>query len=693
MELPHLSVRNATLAAREWSASQVGLLVRVEVLVTLSCVLLTALVFLGSSRRTSRSAAFRLVVWLVLMLSYPAVSYTIGLMQSGSFHNDMVVVWACFLLGCSDGIATCSVDGSDNQARIMLNQATQVLYVFLLLLSYINSLHLHLKILLLLLWLLNVAKLGTRLQSLMSVGRERILTADNWHISMYMANSNEEVKRVYDFDPETMKGYKYVVTGEKIMRDGSGEYKLDTTDDYLVTVDKVWRCEGGLLSKAWIGSGKFRDLCLSYALFKLLRRRLNKSPLHDYDDIRTAVFFQRGIAGGDLHQDHERMFRLIEVELSFLYDFHYARYPSPKQTLIPETVMFVAAMALGLCTLFSSPLLHYTNNPAAGDNISMGLVDIWLARLVIVLFVILELFQYLSLVLSDWHKVKLLCRYVRRRSWHGHRVLETLLWLVCRATLTTRYWSDSVGQYSILHACFEKERSWILRMPIHEWVKTRVIEARRVTRRSLPVSVKRAIHQHLRSDWLCYSVMYGDRTLQRNNLQTDFEWSTSRYRYGYIGNLLIWHIATAILGADAGAGARASPDHEVATTLSNYCGYLLFQAPELQHLRINRCRSEGDMFVKLFAFQPSATNTREEAILADGVRLRSLIWANIPDEQQRWKVLAEMWVELLLSVTPSDNVSAHVKMLATGGELITHLWALLTHGGIIERPTPATIWS
>jgi hypothetical protein len=52
----------------------------------------------------------------------------------------------------------------------------------------------------------------------------------------------------------------------------------------------------------------------------------------------------------------------------------------------------------------------------------------------------------------------------------------------------------------------------------------------------------------------------------------------------------------------------------------------------------------------------------------------------------RWNVLAEMWVELLLSVAPSDNVTAHVEKLATGGELITHLWALLTHGGIIDKP-------
>jgi hypothetical protein len=51
------SVGNVTRAATEWAASPVGRLVRVEVLVTVSCTLLATLVFLGSGRRTSRSAA------------------------------------------------------------------------------------------------------------------------------------------------------------------------------------------------------------------------------------------------------------------------------------------------------------------------------------------------------------------------------------------------------------------------------------------------------------------------------------------------------------------------------------------------------------------------------------------------------------------------------------------------------------
>lgn len=717
------SVRNATDAATAWAATPVGILVRVEVLVTVSCTLLATLVFFGSGRRTSRSAAFRFLVWLVLMLCYPAVSYTIGLIQSGSFRNDLVVVWACFLLGCADGIFACSVDDSDQQSRTVLNQATQVIYVLLLLLSYIGSLPLQLKVLLLLLWVLNLAKLGMRLWSLLTAGRDRVLTADNWLISNYMAH--DYVRSVSDFDPETMRGYRYVVAGHKDVEEGCAEYKLELTDD-LVTVERLWQHDGyagSLLTqknKPSSSSSKLKDLCLSFALFKLLRRRLggsNSPMIHERDDIRTLVFARNGLAGGD---DHERMFRVIETELGFLFDFFYARYPSPKQSLIPETAIFVASMALSLSTLFCPAMLRYHNPKPGSSGGGMSFVttsiDIWLARFVIALFLILELYQYMSLVLSDWHKVKMLCRYVRKPSWQGHPLMERLLWLMCRATLTTRYWSHSVGQYSLLHACLKSNRSCILaRMPLHKWIKGVLTGMKTVSRRSLPVTVKRAIHRLLRSEWLS-NLKYGDRTLQRNNMLQNFDWSTSRYPYGAVGSILVWHIATAICGAkqlEAAADHRPSTDssstdsHEVATTLSNYCTYLLYQAPELvtdkiydarllmealqnkiqRFLKHKGCRYKDDMFDQLSRFQSGELDGGyEKTILADGIKLSYQIFDEMPDEAMRWNVLSEMWVELLLSVAPSDNVTAHIKKLATGGELVTQLWALLTHGGLIDKP-------
>lgn len=40
---------------------------------------------------------------------------------------------------------------------------------------------------------------------------------------------------------------------------------------------------------------------------------------------------------------------------------------------------------------------------------------------------------------------------------------------------------------------------------------------------------------------------------------------------------------------------------------------------------------------------------------------------------------------MILFVAPSESLDAHAEAIARGGELITLLWALLAHAGIVDR--------
>lgn len=71
-------------------------------------------------------------------------------------------------------------------------------------------------------------------------------------------------------------------------------------------------------------------------------------------------------------------------------------------------------------------------------------------------------------------------------------------------------------------------------------------------------------------------------------------------------------------------------------------------------------------------------------IFQSGAKLRKQL-EEIEDVTRRWKVLADFWCEMMLCVSPSDNVNEHIEQLTRGGEFITHLWALLSHAGILER--------
>ncbi|TVT98339.1 hypothetical protein EJB05_56362, partial [Eragrostis curvula] len=72
----------------------------------------------------------------------------------------------------------------------------------------------------------------------------------------------------------------------------------------------------------------------------------------------------------------------------------------------------------------------------------------------------------------------------------------------------------------------------------------------------------------------------------------------------------------------------------------------------------------------------------QERIITMGARLGWLLIEKISDDVARWKLLSEVWADLLVHIAPSWNTDAHKKHLATGGEFITHVWAILSHCGV-----------
>ncbi|KAF8650578.1 hypothetical protein HU200_063955 [Digitaria exilis] len=411
------------------------------------------------------------------------------------------------------------------------------------------------------------------------------------------------------------------------------------------------------------------------------------------------------------------MYRVIETELGFLFDFFYSRYPSHKQSLVPETIVFATAAALSMSSLFSSTLMHYNYNKYGGGgaiNSSNSVVgtrfDIWLARLVIFMFLILETVQYLSLVLSDWHRVKRYCRFClhyRREANEVKLFLRGLIFLAWELVSNRKYWSNTVGQYSLLHACI-RSRLWL-----PGWMSSFLI---RTTHRHLPNSVKDAIAEELKNSLPTImnqqGIVYYEAEHMTLEVASGGRVVKMRIPKPTIGNILILHIATTICGwkqqQQADQQVHHGEDQETASTISAYCAYLICDAPELITDNIYEarlllegvkrrapgclgdCRSEDGMYTKLleYSFKPPKEDDDEYmAILAQGVSTYRLLASKFPDDAERWKLLAQLWVKFLLSnVAPSNNLAAHVKRLASGGEFITHLWAFMTQGGFVKQP-------
>ncbi|CAL4899347.1 unnamed protein product [Urochloa decumbens] len=248
------------------------------------------------------------------------------------------------------------------------------------------------------------------------------------------------------------------------------------------------------------------------------------------------------------------------------------------------------------------------------------------------------------------------------------------------------YWQNKLGQYSLLelvrcnsspskalHACLEFAR--VRHLAFEDYIVRR--SAGKPTRPvDLSAEVMKALLQTLErtqgnltngesalrsngADHLVWACSHDD--MSQPDSSTNCAHKRDKLQVFVI---LTWHIATGYceMGTNARGGRPNSHHLDIATKMSKYCAYLVVSAPKLL---------PGHHFDTSRVFL---------AVVKEAVPF-------LQSEQDKYEamVLADFWAEMLLYVAPSDNVKEHVECLANGGEFITHLWALLTHAGILDR--------
>ncbi|KAJ4765760.1 hypothetical protein LUZ62_076135 [Rhynchospora pubera] len=188
--------------------------------------------------------------------------------------------------------------------------------------------------------------------------------------------------------------------------------------------------------------------------------------------------------------------------------------------------------------------------------------------------------------------------------------------------------------------------------------------------------------------------------------------------------ILVWHIATTLFHHQELIPPQQNNDafkknREVALALSTYCYYLVVYLPNLLPDEVEwtekevyeRLRNQIFIIDRSFTQEPTRKDRCDYAmssitldvnsVLGKGVKLaKKLVEFAAPpsdvegqdgNETQVWTMLSEFWAEMMLFIAPSDNVKGHEEILESE-ELITQLWALFTHAGILTR-TKLTEWN
>ncbi|KAJ4802179.1 hypothetical protein LUZ62_014745 [Rhynchospora pubera] len=662
------------------------------------------------------------------MVSDPIISLInqgIGFATAYTNQNDIYMIWVLVLIMAYENVSTISSCSLMEQASTRWSRECISLYncfvAGYLIIKYKGRGDFYPS--LLVLWLLLVAKFFIRVKSY--VRAERAYGLENANlVSDYMKSEHKLSNSSDAIDPLIMQGYKYLVMGEEKVdpRTEAPDYTTEVElTDHVVTVEKVWSCKERLLHPSVDTEGRLKDVCLSFALFKLLRRRYFGYPAAEAQGdrkLKTRRLLLDGLlcakAQGEV--DKERVFRVIKMEIGFLRDFFFTRYPVGFASGFPILNVMLLGGMLGVTLWIATQAFHQHKY----RNVRYS--DYIITDALLILLMVIEFFEVFTFVFCDWAKVIIVCRNVRSNFSHVasqllssseaslqkthislscYKVLATLCKL--RLSLSVK---NTLGQYSLVRNC---NKTSLRRSRVRcFFIPTCAVQKSKAPPRGLKKSKAVVLSKYVKNaifDTLVRSrgeLTNGTVALQRcgQSIFHDLQWTLNLATP--VHTIMVWHIATSFCAIhpvkEGGNKESIEPDFTVATHLSNYCAYLVAFLPDL--LPLTTSNSLKYMLWKVFEEtceffhrerkleakykMMMSCGDGDGKIIHRGSSLGRYLSENINDDTQRWKMIAEFWSEYILFIVPSGSTRAHIQELGNGSEFITHLWALLYHGGIID---------
>ncbi|KAF3338278.1 hypothetical protein FCM35_KLT17115 [Carex littledalei] len=565
-----------------------------------------------------------------------------------------------------------------------------------------------------------------------------------------------------------MKGYKYLVWGEDKQKVKSDplEYKVRlevTNRKKFITTNKVWEHNGVLLGER-NKSNDLKDLCLAFALFKLLRRRFFGLPIHEANKQKTKELVLKGLIQ---NKNYDRAFEIIAAELAFLNDFFFTRYPVIFARGFPFLRLALSLSVIGVA-LYLTVIFYHSSGRLADylSKTSNGIAVTWILLLILAVKEFCEMVFY---VMSDWTKVVLISNYVQKPLWRRCTPIVCLAKLLCNCKIVKMRWHGILWQYNLLQS-FRYKVPQLSGFPLYTWTP-------RVFYKHLPgyqgsprntflKEVKEAICKSLKE--LCEKPEDLDKYLSRvanshhehldQKIPLTSEFATETQK------ILVWHLATCyceIKLAKTSQNTQTQSEYKAATALSQYSAHLLvwcshllpgrslvatrlfkYTLEETRNLLVGSCKSWGDVVDELENLvkendggkdETKVSNDHKDAkereqnlskrdrrrkkgpfqqdsvlskrdrrrkkeqdrarvitnkIIRVGVKLGGSLFALLAengtgDDTKLWKFLEEFWARYLLHLAALVSPDDHKKLLSEGGEFLTHVWALLSHAGVL----------
>lgn len=683
------------------------------IMVLLLLLYMMMFVLVTFSRRRFRNIIGRLK--LLDAVCDSILAYILGAMQAAPFKNKLFPVWALVLVNFRASVNSLSGYGTYTELRIILK---------LLAVAYMNITQgsKTWRIPFWVFWSFLVLRSINRIYARRMISKSLWLGRSSELLQDYMGSSNLAPDGC---DPTTMEGYRYLVYGESKQSNGGTtgpSLGIDDGSSSLVTLDMIWRCP----QLRWIrAGGMLKEQCLAFALSRLLRCRLEGAPLHVASVNMTRKLICSRIIPSDDGAERT-LFRILKLDLMFLNDYLHTSYPSIfSEGLRSLAFTFLQSVVrYGMALWLAVDIRHVYRPVSVRVPFNVDVIITWVAMFYVLFMDVWDIVRY---SLSNWAKVLYLCKYVS--SSQTVLLMRPLVSRAMASIVSSRIESGddavmmTMGQYVLLQSFNGTTRPKFVNAPLS--AEFQVLQALSSLRdmdqeaNSLP-----RYFTPLRSQyWLaCLQLPTCSDVILVLHIATSIcEMRLAQDR----GMDLLWNpgfLSTAILlpltrlfcssqnflvDDERFLDGDLRTNYVVANSLSRYCTYLLVSKPDLLpdavlvtkkvfrethwHARemLKQCDSLQSIYSKLISplredVEPAGGqgsisltgNTVEQ-----GVQLGKRM-VHSEHEEHRWRLLAEVWVNLLVHIAPSTNAEAHAKHLESGDEFLTVIWALLCHCGI-----------
>ncbi|KAF8030802.1 hypothetical protein BT93_D0098 [Corymbia citriodora subsp. variegata] len=553
----------------------------------LLAITVTILVFVGVFGSFRRRCSNR--IHDVYTLTPAVIAYTLGLIQTAQFCSLCLPIWATYLvvvLGSVDSYTAHSMEDIERWKSFKVDTAAK----FILINGMIASYAVLYGPIVCILFVILFIKLDQRAQALM-LASNSVMQKTYRFIADYMSTEHQWSDSSEE-DPATMRGYKYLVRvadeakvhssfsiakwrqkAAQWLHGDAPQYQqsLEVTDE-VITVEKVWNCKGRLLSVSEKDrDGQLKDLCLSFSLFKFICLRFTgySLPREAHNKLWRLIQHMLSEENG-----YERVFQIIELELAFLFDLFYTKYPVNlhRRRSMYRLVLLPIVVAIPVMLVYATILA----------KLALTAVE---AVLIMMSILVVELTQFGIMIFSEWAKVTYICKYLRNEWWQRNRCVGKLIEILCRVWLV-KPWGRQLRQYSLLKSYSYSPSKWIYNGLTAGYLDQKRNGQKQLDPTNLSKEVKMAISRSLGK-----YLEVEQASLRCNDLSDELSWACNLETTTDV--IMVWHIATTFCEHEVPCAQLSEEQRDnfgIATKLSQYLAYLVVFAPRL--LPGHPCRTD-----------------------------------------------------------------------------------------------------